>query len=332
MASQDTRLPKFEADFKQQQGEMTNKIDTFLKAINNRMTGALLSETVKNPKMNVNSTSLVLSARSYPTQDPQCSSQIHSSINGVTMSSKQTNKSQNNQPKVKTQTENKIRVPFPPKCVYFVNTITVIRKEDKSRETSTIESDTDEDICRNTIVDIDKEAKEELDGSEPEGSEGTEEETEEKEDDDPEYFDTFPTIKELGYHEWLFKNPRPPWVSAKVEIRNQNNMKISCMVGKPFVKETGLVYNKEEGTIMFKKGNEKITFKMPHKIERFKHIDFKEIKIDCIPPVVIEGNDDDQLKTHYSDSLKLGPTYRRDKSVTKAIQCLMKMKSRKGEE
>ncbi|GKD76156.1 hypothetical protein Tco_1334438 [Tanacetum coccineum] len=37
MASQNTRLSKFEADFKQQQGEMTNKIDTFLKAINDRM-------------------------------------------------------------------------------------------------------------------------------------------------------------------------------------------------------------------------------------------------------------------------------------------------------
>ncbi|GJS32734.1 ribonuclease H-like domain-containing protein [Tanacetum coccineum] len=40
----DARLSKFEANFKQQQGEMTNKIDTFLKAINDRMTGALPSD------------------------------------------------------------------------------------------------------------------------------------------------------------------------------------------------------------------------------------------------------------------------------------------------
>ncbi|GKA76677.1 hypothetical protein Tco_0783138 [Tanacetum coccineum] len=46
MASQDARLSKFEADFKQQQSEMTNKIDTFLKAINDRMTGAVPSDTV----------------------------------------------------------------------------------------------------------------------------------------------------------------------------------------------------------------------------------------------------------------------------------------------
>ncbi|GJT03644.1 MAK10-like protein [Tanacetum coccineum] len=61
MASQDAGLSKFEADFKQQQSKMTNKIDTFLKAINDRMTGALPSDTVKNPKLNINSTSLVFS-------------------------------------------------------------------------------------------------------------------------------------------------------------------------------------------------------------------------------------------------------------------------------
>ncbi|GJV54433.1 hypothetical protein Tco_1450174 [Tanacetum coccineum] len=60
MASQDARLSKFEANFKQQQGEMTDKIDTVLKAINDRITGALLSDTVKNMKLNVNSISLVL--------------------------------------------------------------------------------------------------------------------------------------------------------------------------------------------------------------------------------------------------------------------------------
>ncbi|GKB39207.1 MAK10-like protein [Tanacetum coccineum] len=65
--ARDARLSRFEADFKQQQSEMTNKIDTVLKAITDRITGALPSDTVKNPKLNVNSTTLVFSARSYPT-------------------------------------------------------------------------------------------------------------------------------------------------------------------------------------------------------------------------------------------------------------------------
>ncbi|GKE87006.1 hypothetical protein Tco_1564481 [Tanacetum coccineum] len=51
MASQDARLSKFEADFKQQQSKMTNKIDIVLKAITDQMAGALLSDTVKNPKL-----------------------------------------------------------------------------------------------------------------------------------------------------------------------------------------------------------------------------------------------------------------------------------------
>ncbi|GKA30185.1 MAK10-like protein [Tanacetum coccineum] len=123
-----------------------------------------------------------------------------------------------------------------PKHVYFINTITVIRKEDEYRETGTTESDAAEYICRNTIVEVEKEAEEGLDGSKPEieedesrnikrndlddraredtmeeeeveeESEGSKEETKEEEEDDPEYFNTFPTIEELGYHEWLLEN------------------------------------------------------------------------------------------------------------------------------
>ncbi|GKF37679.1 hypothetical protein Tco_0114437, partial [Tanacetum coccineum] len=86
MASQDARLTMFEADFKQQQSEMTNKIDTVLKAITDRITGALPSDTVKNLKL---STYPVLSACSYPTEDPQCSTHIHGLINAITIHPKQ---------------------------------------------------------------------------------------------------------------------------------------------------------------------------------------------------------------------------------------------------
>ncbi|GJZ37384.1 hypothetical protein Tco_0583575 [Tanacetum coccineum] len=78
MASQDAILSKFKADFKQQQSEMTNKIDTVLKAITNRIAGTLPSDTVKNPKLR---THPVSSARSYPTMDSHCLTQIQSSEN-----------------------------------------------------------------------------------------------------------------------------------------------------------------------------------------------------------------------------------------------------------
>ncbi|GKA45515.1 hypothetical protein Tco_0738311 [Tanacetum coccineum] len=47
MASQDDRLSKFEADFKQQQNEITNKIDTVLKAITDRIAGTLPNDTMR---------------------------------------------------------------------------------------------------------------------------------------------------------------------------------------------------------------------------------------------------------------------------------------------
>ncbi|GJT93696.1 hypothetical protein Tco_1082541 [Tanacetum coccineum] len=80
MASQDARLSKFEAYFKQQQSETTNKIDTVLKAITDRIAGTLPSDTVKNPKLG---THPVSSARSYPIINPQCSSHPSTSINAI---------------------------------------------------------------------------------------------------------------------------------------------------------------------------------------------------------------------------------------------------------
>nr|GFC13771.1 hypothetical protein [Tanacetum cinerariifolium] len=62
---------------------MTNKIEAFLKAINDRMTRALPTDTVKNPKLNVNVTSLVSSTRSYPMENPQSSSHLLNSVNDI---------------------------------------------------------------------------------------------------------------------------------------------------------------------------------------------------------------------------------------------------------
>ncbi|GKE37834.1 hypothetical protein Tco_1461239 [Tanacetum coccineum] len=73
---------------------------------------------------------------------------------------------------------------------------------------------------------------------------------------------------------------------------------------------------------------------MPHKMEAFNHIDFKDVNTDSIPPIVLENNND-RGKTYYSDSLTLGPEYREDESISKEIQHLMKLerdaKRHKGE-
>ncbi|GJS65135.1 hypothetical protein Tco_0679699 [Tanacetum coccineum] len=264
MASQDIRLSKFEDDFKQQQSEMTNKIDTVLKAITDRMAGALPSNTVKNLKLNVNSTYLVLSARSYPTEDPQRSTHIHGSINTITIYSKQQSNS----------------------------------RDDKQ------------------------------------------EEIEEEEKDNPEHFETFSIMKELRYHEWLLKNPRPLWWELYIEcdfmVLEDTTSIIyhdlgSVIFRKPFVEATRLMYNMKEGTVMFEKDKEKIVVKMPHKMEMFKHIDFKDKKTNHIPLSVIRIDDDNSEKAHYSDNLDLGPGYKYDENVCRAIQSLIAMKGRRNE-
>ncbi|GJY71323.1 hypothetical protein Tco_0475026 [Tanacetum coccineum] len=135
-----------------------------------------------------------------------------------------------------------------PKRIHFVNTITIIRKEDEPRKEEIVEPNAIKDDNHNIIVEIEERVGEELSRARgdtkgvdkvDEESEKSEEE-EEEEEDDPEYFDTFPTIEDLGYHEWLLKNPRPPWVSAKVKIGNLNNIKISCMIGQ-FLKEQAYI-------------------------------------------------------------------------------------------
>nr|GFA03575.1 protein kinase-like domain, concanavalin A-like lectin/glucanase domain protein [Tanacetum cinerariifolium] len=235
-----------------------------------------------------------------------------------------------------------------------------------------------------------------------------------------EYFDTFPTIEELEYHEFLLKYPKPSWVKTKIRTGNLNNIKISCKMGyflkrqayidlespinviskqhynkimskglesrqkpsnpsknnnfvrrvkglkvfignftyecnfmiledttsiiehhlgevvfgKPFARNTGIVYDQEDGTTTFKKDDEKNTFKMPHKMEASNHIEFKNLNTDSIPPFVL-GSNDDCGKTYYSDNLTLGPEYKEDKGISKEIQHLMKLereaKRHKGE-
>ncbi|GJY44581.1 hypothetical protein Tco_0432794 [Tanacetum coccineum] len=259
------------------------------------------------------------------------------------------------------------RNPSSSKRVHFVNSIVILNKEDEAKEEGNVKSSTTEYEDHEMTV----ESKEEFE-------EDTEEEIEEEEEDSPKHFDTFPTMKELRYHEWLLENPRPPWVKAKIRTENLNNIKFSCMIGhfdkkqayldmespinvmsrlhynwimskrleprrkpsnpkkicyflgkvkglkvfvgnftyncdfvvledttsvidhnlgsvvfgKPFVEATGLVYDRKEGTIMVEKDKEKIVFKIPHKMEMFKHIDFTDIKTDRIPPFVIESDDD----------------------------------------
>nr|GEV12681.1 reverse transcriptase domain-containing protein [Tanacetum cinerariifolium] len=205
-----------------------------------------------------------------------------------------------------------------PKRVHFVNPIVILNKEYKAKESA--KSSATEYKDHEMIVIRKEEFEDE-----------TDEETKKEEEDNPKHFNVFPTMKELGLHyNWI--------MSSRLEPRRKpsNPKKICNFVGrvrglkvfignftyecdfmvledttnvidhdlrlvvfrKPFVEATGLVYDMKEGTVMFEKDKEKTVFKMPHKMEIFKHIDFTNIKTDHIPRFVIESDDDNSKKMY----------------------------------
>ncbi|GKD19341.1 hypothetical protein Tco_1208499 [Tanacetum coccineum] len=68
---------------------------------------------------------------------------------------------------------------------------------------------------------------------------------------------------------------------------------------------------------------------MPHKMDVFKHIYFTDISTDLIPPFIVESDDDNCEKTHYSKSIDLRPEYKYDEYVCRGIRSLMAAKARR---
>ncbi|GKB69038.1 hypothetical protein Tco_0930450, partial [Tanacetum coccineum] len=124
--------------------------------------------------------------------------------------------------------------PSDPKRVHFVNSIVILSTNSDTEE----EDDSSTNACDLDLggmvkgkayvkeqgkgeneMETDMEVEKEIDEEEGEfeTDKEVEEIIEEEEDDgDDENFNSFPTMEELTHHEWLLKNPRPPWVKAKV--------------------------------------------------------------------------------------------------------------------
>nr|GEU44884.1 retrovirus-related Pol polyprotein from transposon TNT 1-94 [Tanacetum cinerariifolium] len=66
------------------------------------------------------------------------------------------------------------------------------------------------------------------------------------------------------------------------------------VLGKLFVKQSKLTYDKEEGTVMFEKNDERVTCKMPYKLKRFK--DMEDLNTDNIPPFFVASKGDEEKR------------------------------------
>nr|GEW15621.1 hypothetical protein [Tanacetum cinerariifolium] len=168
------------------------------------------------------------------------------------------------------------RNPSSLKRVHFVNSIIILNNGDEAKEKDGEKSTTTNCKCHETTYEIEEEIK-----SEEEVKEETEEETKEEDDGNLKHFDTFPTVNELSVIDHYLG---------------------SVVFEKPFVEATGLIHNREDGTVMFERDKEKTVFKMPHKIDMFKHIYFADISTDRIPPFVIksDGNNCEKPTTQTS--------------------------------
>nr|GEZ61060.1 hypothetical protein [Tanacetum cinerariifolium] len=137
----------------------------------------------------------------------------------------------------------------------------------------------------------------------------------EEEDEYDEIFNSFPTMKELSHHEWLWKHPRPP----SIIDRHLGEM----VFGKPFIDKTGLVYSEENRTVVFKQGDEIITFKIRYTMEIFKQTWLMGFSVNYVPPSIYEENFG-LKKMHYHQSLLIGEEYK-EEGGTRGIRHLIRL-------
>ncbi|GKC19787.1 hypothetical protein Tco_1021937 [Tanacetum coccineum] len=338
------RLSKFEANFKQQQGKITSKINTFLKAINDQVTGALQSDTVKILKLNINSTSPVLSARSYPMEDPQCLSYIDGSINAITMCFKQPNKSHNDQPQdhetiakeCKTFEEegkeekgdpkniNTNPPSLPDPSVSFINkkvfklnsfleSLNLVPRSSDTKFVCTKENDGDVMLIE-IIKKYDDSSEEELGDDE---STIMRKQLEPRED--PEGIrginNFIGRIKGMNIFVGNFT-----YVSCfmiVVDISSIIDPRLSQVVlGKPFVEVSNMTHDLSLGVVKFTDGTNEITYKIPHKKEQYNSL--SNLEKEHTKSVYFRNEEDkrrgveyvmNKILGFYKECLELGPKY-----------------------
>ncbi|GKA05374.1 MAK10-like protein [Tanacetum coccineum] len=277
MASQDARLSKFETDFKQQQSEMTNKIDTVLKAITDQIASTLPSNTVKNPKL---STSPVLSARFT-----QLKTRNVNHVHGL-------NQLPYNPPLASmkdlvNRPDRKDRRIHVQKLNSMLESHGLV-PQSSNRKFVYSKGDDGEVMFIEIIRDDDEPRKE--GPNEGEGA-ATEEPT-------VKFFDTRPVlVDELPYHRKL--NPRE---NAKGGISNftgrNKGMHVfvgnftyvvdfmivedissiidprlsQVVLGMPFIEISNMTHDLPEGVVRFTNENDEVAYKMPYKIEQYNSL------------------------------------------------------------
>ncbi|GJU82653.1 MAK10-like protein [Tanacetum coccineum] len=135
------------------------------------------------------------------------------------------------------------RNPSSPKRVHFINSIVILNKEGETKEEGNVKTSTTEHEDHEMTME-----------SEEEFNEETKNEIKEEE------------VKGLKVFVGNFTYECDFMVLEDTTSVTNHDLG-SVIFGKPFIEATGLVYDREEGTITFEKDKEKIMFKMPNDIK-----------------------------------------------------------------
>ncbi|GJV85649.1 protein kinase-like domain, concanavalin A-like lectin/glucanase domain protein [Tanacetum coccineum] len=217
---QERRSSRLRAQLERQQDDMINEINILWKVFSEKLNDTSTRDTARNSMAYVN----VASADQIKKEELRSK--------GIKSPSKLISPKYLSQASLEEQNRN----PSSPKRVHFINSVVILRKEDVVKEEENVKPNATKYNDHEMTAKVEEKVKEE---SEDDFEEEIEEE-EEDEEEDVQYFDTFPTLEELGYHEWLLKYPKPSWVKAMIRTESLNNVKFSCMIGH-FVKKKAYI-------------------------------------------------------------------------------------------
>ncbi|GJT98863.1 hypothetical protein Tco_1094381 [Tanacetum coccineum] len=234
-------------------------------------------------------------ARSYPIMDPQCSTQIHSSINAITIHPKQQSDShdrtEENEEEKRGSPENHPDSPTPPDPSISFITEKVLKLNSLFESLGLVPlspnaelvctKEEDGDVMFIKIIPKDDNSHKE------EPKEGVQE---------VEYFDIFSTRSELA----SIIDPRLSQV----------------VLGRPIIEISNMTHDLPEGVVRFINGTDKVAYNMPHKIEQYNSL--SDLEKEHTKSVYLRNEKDKRrgveyvmgkILGFYKECLELGPEY-----------------------
>ncbi|GKE12820.1 MAK10-like protein [Tanacetum coccineum] len=180
---QERRLSSLEAQLEWQQDDMINKINILPKVFSEKLNDTSTRDTTGDIMAHVN----VASTNQIEKEELR--------RKGIKSPYKLLSLKYLSQTSLEEQNRN----PSSLKRVHFIKSVVIIRKEDEVREKENVNSNAteynDHEMTAKAEENVEEESKNEFE------EEIEEEEEEEEEEEDVEYFDTFPCLEELRYHE-----------------------------------------------------------------------------------------------------------------------------------